>query len=66
MLPRRQVLGNELVRHFHGGRQVQQPLHLDAVARAHVTNVVEVGRGRNHFRSTIVVPVSKNSIINVT
>ena len=48
-----------LVRRLQGGGQVHQPLDLDAVPRAHVSDVVEVGGSTDHLGAT--VRISKKS-----
>ena len=48
-----------LVRRLQGGGEVHQPLDLDAVSRAHVSDVVEVRRSTDHLGAT--VRISKKS-----
>ena len=55
----RAALGHHLVRSLQGGGQVHQPLDLDAVSRAHVSDVVEVRGSTDHLGAT--VRISKNS-----
>ncbi len=45
-----------LVRRLQGGWQVHQALDLDAVAGAHVGDVVEVRRGRDQLGTAVRVP----------
>ena len=54
----RAALGH-LVRRLQGGGQVHQTLDLDAVARAHVSDVVEVRGSTDHLGAT--VRISKKS-----
>ena len=54
----RGALGH-LVRRLQGGGEVHQPLDLDAVSGAHVSDVVEVGGSTDHLGAT--VRISKNS-----
>ena len=48
-----------LVRRLQGGGKVHQPLDLDAVSRAHVSDVVEVRGSTDHLGAT--VRISKKS-----
>ena len=48
-----------LVGRLQGGGEVHQPLDLDAVSRAHVSDVVEVRRSTDHLGAT--VRISKKS-----
>ena len=40
--------------------QVKEPLHLNPVTGTHVTDVIEIGRRRDHLRTAIVIPVQFN------
>ena len=48
-----------LVRRLQGGWEVHQPLDLDAVSRAHMSDVVEVRGSTDHLGAT--VRISKKS-----
>ena len=50
---------HHLVGRLQGGGQVHQPLDLDAVPRAHVSDVVEVRGSTDHLGAT--VRISKKS-----
>ena len=54
----RGTLGH-LVRRLQGGGEVHQPLDLNAVSRAHVSDVVEVRGSTDHLGAT--VRISKKS-----
>ena len=45
-----------LVGRLQGGGEVHQPLYLDALAGAHVADVVEITGGGDQFRPAIRVP----------
>lgn len=49
---------------LQSGRQIHQPLNLNAVTGSHMRNVVEVRRRRDHFRTSIGIPV-KNLILAI-
>ena len=53
-------MGPIAVRFVYRRGQVEQALHLDAVARAHVTDVVEIGGRRDHLRASVVVSMVQN------
>ena len=57
----RGALGH-LVRRLQGGGEVHQPLDLDAVAGAHVRDVVEVGRRRDQLRAPVGVATKERGL----